>query len=170
MKLRYLAVALAAVILVSLFFDATLYVQTQSLTRPYDATKTDDYKLYKSEFGVPPTMRQNYTFWTPVSMYRALCVGLGSDGWNQTSLKGTKVQVSFDYLRFTNGQNSTGMEVLQSSVTEQVGNCSAVQIGNNTYRYVWSIYVSNATSGMRPCAIYYVDAASAQIIPHGPIF
>jgi hypothetical protein len=170
MKSRYLTVALAAIILASLYFDATLYLQTQSQTQPYDAKKTDDYKLYGNEFGVSPTLQQNYTFWTPVSMYRALRIALESDGWNRTSLQGMKIQVSFDYIRFTNTRFSSGMQVLQSGVTEPIGNVSAVQIGSNAYRYIWSIYVSNATANMHPYAIYYVDAATAQIIPHGPIY
>ena len=103
-------------------------------------------------------------------MYRALRVALESDGWNKTSVEGMKIQVSLDYVRFTDSQVSTGFEVLQDTLTEPSGNFSAVKIGDNTYRYVWSISVSNATVNMRPYAYYYVDAASAEIVPHGPIY
>jgi hypothetical protein len=81
-----------------------------------------------------------------------------------------KIQIAFNYIRFTNSQNLTGMEVLQDTLTEPKGSFSAVQIGDNAYRYVWSIYVSNATVNIRPYAYYYVDAASAELVPHGPIF
>jgi hypothetical protein len=170
MNSRYLALVLVMVILVSVYFDASLYLQTQNQTQPFDPKKTEDFTLYKSEFEVPPTLQQNYSFSTPISMYRALHIALESDGWNKTSLEGMKIEVGLSYIRFINSQNRTGFEVLQDILTQPAGNFSAVQIGDNTYRYVWSIYVANATVNMRPYAYYYVDSASGELVPHGPIF
>jgi hypothetical protein len=115
-------------------------------------------------------------------MYRALKVALDSDNWNTTSLENMTVRVSLDYFKFTNTSSiikspydnttlgpSWGSEFLYP-VTQPVKDYSAVTVSNatntTTYRYIWSVTVDPASGfDIPPPGFYWVDAATAEIIP-----
>jgi cell division protein FtsB len=140
--------------------------------------------LYYDEFGSVSIMSRSYNFSPPVSMYTALRTALESDGWNESSLINDTVRVSLDYWEFIYSPISSGIQWLHA-VTQPVKDYSPVEInstyGNSwsttVYRYIWTIYVNenpfvNLVSVWQwhPLALYLVDAATGEIIPHGPIF
>jgi hypothetical protein len=120
-------------------------------------------------------------------MYHALKAALDSGGWNTASLENMTVSISLEYRDFWNNSiitknpydNTTagpahGTEFLHS-VTQPVKDYSAATINNatytTTYRYIWDIVVKqNAGVTIPPPRLYWVDAATAEIIPTGPLF
>jgi hypothetical protein len=143
-----------------------------------------DFSLYNAEFGSVSVVVPSLNFSPPVSMYYALRIALESDGWNESSLINDTVRVSLDYWEFIYSPISSGIQWLHA-VTQPVKDYSPVEInstyGNSwsttVYRYIWTIYVNenpfvNLVSVWQwhPLALYLVDAATGEIIPHGPIF
>lgn len=161
---------------------------------------TNGYKIgtleetYHRLYGATPISGGNYSFSPPVPMYRAVIIGLESDRWDASSLKNMTIHVSLDYYIFyTNvtalyqlaskdnitlqgrpnpnlNPTGTGFEFI-SQVTAPVESYQPQIISGASCRYVWTIAVDE-DSGMDipPPGFYMVDAATAQIIPTGPIF
>jgi hypothetical protein len=165
---------LAAVIAVSICLNVALYYQNYSVSQ-----QKDDFTAYYNEFGNVSLQSISYNFSPPVSMYRALKIALENGGWNTTSLENMTVSVSLDYYEFTTENTtlgpSSGSEYLYS-VTQPVNNYSAVTVSNTTnsttYRYIWNIVVKQNSGiwSIPPPGLYWVDAATAEIIPTGPLF
>ena len=174
---------LAAVIAVSICLNVVLYYQNYSINR-----QKNDFTAYYNEFGNVSLQSISYNFSPPVSMYRALKIALENGGWNSTSLENMTVKVSLGYFEFWNDSiiiknpydNTTsgpgqGSEFLYS-VTHPVNDYSAVTAKNATYtmtyRYIWTIMVEPSSGGFSipPPGLYWVDAATAEIIPTGPLF
>jgi hypothetical protein len=183
MNKRVLVIVLIAALAVSLFLNAALYYQNYSVNQ-----QQKDFTVYYNEFGNVSLQSISYNFSPPVSIYRALKIALDSDDWNTTSLENMTVRVSLDYFKFTNDSTiiknpydnttsgpSSGSEFLYS-VTQPVKDYSAVTTKNatysTTYRYIWSIVVKQNSGFITipPPGLYWVDAATAEIIPTGPLF
>ncbi|MGA2523796.1 MAG: hypothetical protein ABSF65_06545 [Candidatus Bathyarchaeia archaeon] len=183
MNRRIIVIVLISVLAVSLLLNVVLYYQSHISTR-----EKEDFTSYYNEFGNVSLQSISYNFSPPVSMYRALKIALDSDGWNSTSLENMTVSVSLDYCQFWNDSliikspydNTTvgpgqGFEFLHS-VTQPAKNYSAVTVNNATYtvtyRYIWSIAVKQASGVMSipPPGLCWIDAATAEIIPTGPLF
>jgi hypothetical protein len=160
-----LEIVLAASVCLNVFF----YVQNQSLS-----TSDNGLATFIQEFGNVPIMSyNNIEYSSPISMYHALQIALESDGWNATYLQNMTITVHLYYIEFFSNASSSGTQFLHD-VTQPVENYSAVQVGDATYRYVWTIsVVQNENSGIiiAPAnGFYYVDAQSGEIIPQGHLF
>jgi len=165
---------LAAVIAVLICLNVILYYQNYTINQ-----QKNDFVAYYNEFGNVSIQSISYNFSPPVSMYRALKIALENGGWNTTSLENMTVKVSLDYYEFTTENTtlgpSSGFEFLYS-VTHPVNDYSAVTVKNatstTTYRYIWTVIVdpSSGVSGIPPPGLYWVDAATAEIVPTGPLF
>jgi hypothetical protein len=125
---------------------------------------TTDFDRFFLEFGNVSLITSSINFSPPVDMYRALTIALESDGWNASSLSGLQVYVNF--LKYSS--NDSSGTYLQP-VTEPPKDYSAVQINGTTYRYVWDIEVQPGGNRLfiPPLGLYWVDAASGEIVPHG---
>src|SRR5208282_604325 len=162
---------LVAVIAVSICLNVALYYQNYSVNQ-----QKNDFTAYYNEFGNVSLQSISYNFSPPVSMYRALKIALENGGWNTTSLENMTVKVSLGYYEFTTENTtlgpSSGSEFLYS-VTHPVNDYSAITVKNATYsatyRYIWTITVEPSSGGffIPPPGLYWVDAATAEIIPTG---
>ena len=124
-----LVVALAFTITLSAFF----YVQNQTVT------PNQELKIFKEEFGNVKVSSPNYDFSPPITMYRALTIGLESDDWNASSLENMTVTTSLNFDYFTQTNNSSGFGPI-NGVTQPVKNYSDIQVNSTTIeRYVWYI-------------------------------
>jgi hypothetical protein len=153
-----LAIILACSIETNVYF----YTQYQSNAPSNGET------AFKSEFGNVFIVSPNYSFSPPITMYRALKIGLESDQWNATSLMNMTVTVAFDYMEFSNSSTFSGNQFMHE-VTQPVKSYADVQVNSTTtYRYIWSISVTPDNGiTIPPYGLYYVDAQTGQIIPHG---
>jgi archaellum component FlaG (FlaF/FlaG flagellin family) len=171
MDKRILIIGLAAALVVSVFLNVALYYQNQSVNQ-----QKADFTAYYSKFGNVPLQSISYNFSPPVSMYRALTIALENDGWDTTSLENMTVNVSLDYRKFysynTTLGSHNGSELLYS-VTQPVNDYSPVTVNNTTnsttYRYIWAIVVTENLGVIQipPPGLYWIDAATAEIIPQG---
>jgi hypothetical protein len=138
-----------------------------------DLRNATDFNLYYKEYGNASLLCSSYNFTPPVSMYRALIIALKSGGWTAASLSGNTVRASLDYCEFWSNVSSSGFELLHH-VTQPAEDYSPVQVDGTTYRYIWDIVVDNSvylgTFHTPPSGLYWVDAATGEIVPHGPLF
>jgi hypothetical protein len=151
--------------MVVIFFEFYVFGTSTKQTKQ---TATDPYLIaYSSEFNntPTPTPSYNYSFSPPVSMYHALVIALESGGWNATSLKNMKISVGLDYCAF--GPDFSFQ--LIRPVISPAADWSPQQINNVTYRYVWTIIIEGPGNllSIPPAGLYYVDAATAELIPTG---
>jgi hypothetical protein len=129
-----------------------------------------DFSLYYDEFGNVSVEGRSYNFSPPVSMYRALRIALESDVWNASSLSNMTVHASLEYWEFWGNSSSSGSGLLHY-VTQPAKDYSSVQVNDTTYRHVWDIVVNSNAGGFSipPPGLYWVDAATGEIVPHGPL-
>jgi len=128
---------------------------------------------YYNEFGIIPSTNVNSSFTPPVSMYRALQIGLESQGWNKTSLKGKLVDASLVHWdELTNTTDSYPNWVgVSGAVTSLPENYSNIYGNGIVYGYGWEITVENATGiTIPPLGFSLVDATTGQILPNPPLF
>jgi hypothetical protein len=197
-RVLLLACAIIAIIIVgSIFFRFTMTEFTSGKSgflAKIDLALANPELQYRELFGSTPIVGGNYSFSPPVSMYRAILIGLESDGWNAASLENMKVYVSLDYYIFyTNvtalyqvaakenltlegrpnpnlNMTGTGFEQLHE-VTEPAANYQPQFFSGVTIRYIWSISVEKDSGfGIPPPGYYMVDAATGELIPTGPLF
>jgi heme/copper-type cytochrome/quinol oxidase subunit 2 len=167
------------------------YVAISGLASENSSPEADYRRLY----GSTPIVGWNYSFSPPIPMYRAIIIGLQSDEWNASSLENMTVHVSLDYYVFytnvsalyqlASQENLTltgypnpdlnmtggyGYELIHE-VTAPVDDYRPQIFNGVSLRYVWSIVVQE-NSGMciPPPGCYLVDAATAELIPTGPLF
>jgi len=104
---------------------------------------------FHNQFGITPTTNVNSSSSPPVSIYRALQIGLEANGWNKTSLNGMGVSIYLmqqESADFTNGTGTISMYL----VTSQPADYSDVYGNGVIYRYVWDITVYNSTLNEAP--------------------
>jgi hypothetical protein len=181
MNKKIFVIILAAALVVSILLNVVLYFQNYT-----DNQLKDDFDAYYIEFGNVTVESIRYNFSPPVSMYKALKIALESDGWITSSLENMTVCVSLNYRQFWSNSTITAPEgfttmfpfsgsCLLYSVTQPVDDYSAVTVGNSTsnttYRYIWDVLVTDKSGavGIPPPGLYWIDAATAEIIPRGPI-
>jgi hypothetical protein len=129
----------------------------------------NDFSLYNNEFGSASLVVPSLNFSPPVSMYYALRIALESDGWNESSLSNMRVFVSLEYMEFWSNSSSSGSLALHD-MTQPAKDYTPVQVNSTTYRYIWDIVVeSNVGLEIPPPGLYWVDAATGEIVPHGPL-
>ncbi len=109
-------------------------------------------------------------FSPPVSKLQAIDIALEHGGWNSSNLRGMVVTASLRhmYLRVTEKEREAGV----NEVMEPVSDYSPVVEGDTTHRYVWCVVVEKAGPGwLRPRpGLYYVDAATGEIVPSVVLF
>ena len=176
---------IALVALTSLF----LYVNSTA-SGNYEAT-------YHNLYGVTPVAGGNYSFSPPISKYYAIDLALASDGWSQSSLQNMTVHAKLQNMLFyTNGSalleyadkanvtltmlpnrnlpnlnDMSGTETL-GEVTAPVDNYPPQYYGQVTVRYIWSIVITPNGDGIQipPPGVYYVNAATGELVPTGHLF
>ena len=133
-------------------------------------TKNYDFTQYHKEYGDVTLVNNDYNFSPPVSMYRALRIALESDGWNTASLSNMTVGINLNYGKFGNYTGPIRMSFERiKEVIEKVDNYAPVTVNGTIYRYYWNIAVTHSGEVFQipPPGYYWVDAATAEIIPHG---
>lgn len=144
----------------------------QSLTQ---TQLNNDFASYYNKFGNVSLTSRSYNFSPPITMYHALRIAFESDGWNASSLSNMTVRVWLEYGSFFSNSSSSGGGPLQE-VTQPATDYSPVYIGytNTAYRYIWLIQVDDsAYLGVfhtPPQGLYFIDAATGEIIPHAPLY
>ncbi len=128
---------------------------------------------YYNEFGAIPKTNVNSSFSPPISMYRALQIGLEEEGWNKTSLEGMQVSAYlYHWMTITNittlQENSpTELNLTSDPATSPSIDYSPIYGNGVIYRYVWEIIVThmNGVLQIPPPGFSMVDAATGQILP-----
>jgi hypothetical protein len=144
---------------------SSLNSQSKNLQKQVnDPQNTTDFNSFFLEFGNVSVQSPSLNFSPPVDMYRALTIALESDNWNASSLSNMTVGASLEYWEFS----SNGACWLHD-VTQPTEDYSPVQVNGTTYRYIWDIVVepSGNIKGIPPPGLYWVDAATGEIVPHG---
>ena len=120
---------------------------------------------YYSEFGIIPNTNVNSSFNPPISMYRALQLGLEAEGWNKTSLDGMTVGGYLNLQTSTNGTFSIApLTNIPSDYSDIYGN-------GISYKYVWQIIVTNSSViELPPPGYSLIDASTGQILPNPPLY
>lgn len=190
-----LIVAVVVGSLVVCFTMAELPTGKVGLLAKLDPEQANPKTMYHALYGSTPIVGGNYSVSPPVSMYRAIDIGLGSDGWTAQSLWNMTVRVSLDYyifysnatdlyrvaaeenLTLNGGPNPnlncpcSGAEFIRD-VTSPVPNYQPQFFNCVTLRYLWIITVLPRSGGfwIPPPGYYQVDAATGALIPTGPLF
>ncbi len=149
---------------------------------PNMVMRTSGEVAFRREFGDVNVSSPVLGFSPPVPLYRALKLALEEGGWNQGSLRNMTVKVSLDYYEFTDNVTfAEGNHTLLSNgsyrigeVTQPVDSYAPVIIqsatnGTIAYRYIWDIGIvhSNGLLSIPPPGLYWVDAATAEMVPTG---
>lgn len=177
MGLKSVTLLLAALLIASSAIALFECNQTSVLQKEIARSNGIDFEAmaYYNEFGVIPATNVNSSFAPPVSMYRALQMGLKADGWNKTSLNGMRVgaylmkwmetvnwrEIVTDRTAF----NTTLFYIASiGPETSPPSDYSDVYGNGEIYRYVWQITVLNSTGITIPPIETWIDAATGQIL------
>jgi DNA-binding HxlR family transcriptional regulator len=177
MGLKSVTLLLAALLIASSAIALFECNQTSVLQKEIARSNGIDFEAmaYYNEFGVIPATNVNSSFAPPVSMYRALQMGLQADGWNKTSLNGMRVgaylmkwmetvnwrEIVTDRTAF----NTTLFYIASiGPETSPPSDYSDVYGNGEIYRYVWQITVLNSTGITIPPIETWIDAATGQIL------
>lgn len=159
-----------------------------------DPAQANPKTIFHYLYGSTPIKGNNYSFSPPISLYRAIDIGLRSDDWTAQSLKNMTVSVSLSYyIYYTNvtelyqvvskenitlmgrpdpntANNGSGFEYLYE-VTSPVINYKPQFFNGVTLRYVWTVDVEPSSGAfcIPPPGYYQVDAATGELIPTGPL-
>jgi hypothetical protein len=139
------------------------YCELNSTYRELGIKYSDLEKSYLGLFDDPLS--------PPVSKLQAIDIALEHGGWNSSNLRGKVVTAGLWYMRFWAEDVSVVVVEVPHEVEEPVSDYSPVVEGDVTYRYVWHVVVEKAgpIKGIPPPGLYYVDAATGEIvfsIPH----
>jgi hypothetical protein len=183
---KQVAILLVALLIASSAVSVYEYIQASNLQKQVNdfnaAAYYNEAAAYYNEFGVIPTTNVNSSFAPPISMYHALQIGLDSQGWNKTSLKGTLVYAYLmNWVMYTNGTAPAGFTVGYAETIGSLGltppeNYSKTYGNGVVYGYGWAIEVWNATQTPIPTeplpflGYSLVDATTGQILPTSAIF
>ena len=170
-------VLLTALLIVSIVFVIYEQDRNASLQREIEGSKEFNAQAtaYYNEFGVIPDINVNSSFSPPVSVYRALQMGLRADGWNKTSLYGFRVGAYLKTWRQITDPNlykiTIPVEVNVEPLTVPPSDYSPVYGEGVIYRYVWQIVVTDpAVFQTPPPGFALIDAATGQIVPNPPLY
>lgn len=183
-----LACALIAVVVVASLFA---YFSFSGLASENASPESTYHRL----FGSASIVGGNYSFSPPVSKYRAVDIALESGGWGKSSLENMMVHATLSYeIFYTNASamyqfvakenltltvypnpdlymTGTGTEIIRE-VTAPVDDYQPQILNGLTCRYIWTVAVQDSSGGisMPPPGYYLVDAATAELVPTGPLF
>lgn len=164
-KSSYFVIALEIILACSVALNVYLYAQYQS------AAPNSAEASFNREFGNPVVVSPSLSFSPPITMYEALGIALKSDDWNATFLQNMTITISLEYMEFTNSSNSTGFQTIKQVIQPQPSYTDEQVNATTTFRYIWDIII-NRSQGffIPPPGLYYVDAQTGKIIPHGILF
>ena len=117
-------------------------------------------------FGVVPKSNFAYPFSPPVSMYRALLIGLESQGYNRISLRGMSVTADFVYAFTDTGTFVGGSQIVRQVTTPPTNYSPTIVVLAGVYEYAWAITVNHATNPSSPPVRFcLVDAQTGSLLP-----
>jgi DNA-binding HxlR family transcriptional regulator len=175
-SLKLVTLLLAAILIATSAIAVFEYNQAVALQMEISRFKEIDLEAsaYYSEFGVIPTTNVNSSFSPPISMYRALQLGLQEGGWNKTSLSVMTVSANLMhyYARVNDlGAYNSGDWVRGAlpeslySLTVPPSDYSSVYSVGVLHSYVWQIIVDDAAAvQMQPPQEALIDAATGRIL------
>jgi len=118
------------------------------------------------KFGVVPMSNFAYPFSPPVSMYRALQIGLESLGYGKISLIGMSVTADFVYAFTDAGAYEGGTGIVREVTTLPENYSSTIVVMAGGYEYAWAITVNHAANPTNPPAGFcLVDAQTGSLLP-----
>ena len=180
--LKPIAFLLVALLCVNSIIALYEFTQTVSL---YNETKflkgiNPEATLYYYKFGsITPITFTNASFSPPISMYKALLMGLDDVGWNKTSLKGFDIYVNLVPWETSANYTDTivgGAPPFNDSQIARImnsppANYSAVYSNGIIYRYIWQIdLMKSAPIGSQLWDVIAVDASTGQILDHTIVY
>jgi len=122
------------------------------------------------KFGVVPRSNFAFPFSPPISMYRALQIGLESQGYDKISLIGMSVTADFVYAFTITGASEGGSSITRLIMTPPTNYSSAMLPFAGVYDYAWAITVNHATNpSSTPVGFCLVDAQTGALLPK-PIY
>ncbi len=129
---------------------------------------------YYNEFGaVVPITNVNSSFAPPISMYRALLIGLNAYGWNKTSLQGMTIHASLmpwqTVTNYTSYEKDLKlpMNLNIPTMTNPPASYSDTYGNGVTNEYVWQIDIGvTGVLQMPPPGFILVDASTGQVLPN----
>jgi len=154
-RLKSWALLLSALLIVSTAFAFYEYTQTLALHRENERLKAIDVEAmaYYEEFGVIPNINVDSSFSPPVSVYRALQLGLRAGGWNKTSLHGMRAEAYLRTLKQVTDPDvynfTEPILVDISPITVPPSDYSPVYGEGVVYKYVWQIVVTESSGYIR---------------------
>jgi hypothetical protein len=180
-------------VLAELYPTKGTVTSSTATTTNIPTTATSQVAMYHDLFGFTPVVGANYSFSPPISVYCAILIALENGSWTTPDLKNMTVHISLNYCIFyTNvtalyyiaakenltllghpnpDLNSTqqGFESLYQVNTPAVSYQPAIFNGVSL-RYIWTVTVDeDSGSCIPPPGCYFVDAATGQLIPTGPL-
>ncbi len=165
------SIALTIALVCSVYLNIFFLTDNQTINQP-----RSDFLQFTHEFGNVQVISDTYGFTPPVTKYQALRSALESDNWAAADLQNMTVRVSLDYCQFQGdpmGGTNYGFQ-LNREVTSPVDDYSPQTVNGTTYRYVWTITVdltqNLGLSHHPPYGLYYVDAKTGELVPHGHLF
>jgi len=156
--------ALEIILACSIALNVYFYAQVQT------PTPTAGETAFNRQFGTPVVVSPDLTFSPPIPMYKAMTIALNSDGWNASSLQNMTITVSLEYMEFTNTSDSSGFQMLKEVTLPQPSYADDQVNATTTFRYIWDITINRSSQGFIPPWLYYVDAQTGDIIPHGILY
>lgn len=170
--LKGVAFLLAALLIVSSAAASYEYNQVAMLRREttFPNGLTPDAASYYSQFAsVVPNSTTSSAFAPPVSMYKALTIGLNADGWNKTALQGLTIMINLmQWETFTNATSSNNVSESIGPVTTPSASYSTVNINGVIYRYVWLITIYKLGPPTVTYETILIDSSTGQIIRNAP--
>jgi len=174
-RLKPVAFLLIALLIASVAVAVYEYNQTVNLQKETNflASANPQAAAYYNEFGVIPSSIVNVSFTPPVSMYRALQIGLESQGWDKASLRGKLVGVILVHWEMLTNTTGVYPPIVSGwrEVTSPPENYSNTYGNGVVYGYAWEITVEKASRipGVPPFGFSLVDATTGQILPNPPL-
>ena len=175
--IKSLTILLTVLLIVSVFFAFYEHSRNVGFQREIERSKefNAEATAYYNEFGVIPDINVGSSFSPPVSVYRALQMGLRADGWNKTSLYGFRVGAYLKTWRQITDPNlykiTIPVEVNLEPLTVPPSDYSPVYGEGVIYRYVWQIVVTDPIGiQIPPPGFVMIDAATGQIVPNPSLY
>jgi hypothetical protein len=99
-------------------------------------------------------------------MYRALIIGLESQGYDKISLIGMSVTADFAYAFTITGAAEGGSSITRLVTTPPTNYSSTIVDFAGVYDYAWAITVNHATNpSSSPVGFCLVDAQTGALLP-----
>lgn len=116
---------------------------------------------YYNQFGLIPNTDVNASYSPPISMYKALIIGLTADNWTKASLQGFTINI--DLNPWNTPDNTTQTNVNMYGVP--------LNPPTNYSGYVWEIGIQKTGHiTIPPYDFILIDASTGQILPNPPLY